>query len=213
MLVYINFIFLIKMNENILLKLNNQDLQYFKNYIHYLNKKINIDNFIGDCERTSNKNIITKIKTLLWSDNKIYDYNEPFLNLQHFEPMILSPNFKFSYRNYYLKFIGLVSPGKNIKINDFKRFYWKELRELIQDKVLLESEVLKDHLERLTSALEYWQKFVLIEEKNIEDLNWNLINGELKLLFGLPISKNNTKDLNEFLLRGFIEIESENLED
>lgn len=183
----------------LLIELNINEIQYFKKYLQTLNDKF-LDRTILDnyFEKLCLKNYDDMCKSLKFNmepsekigENEQFDIFNPSTKIK------LSPNFVTTERSYYLKYLtyltffkfGKKIKFKNLNVNNFEKYFGLKISN---------HELMAKHFERLIDVNKYFDALQLKEiEISIDDLWTN----DFETWLGIPISKNNSKEFNQFML-------------
>lgn len=199
-------------DDNILFDMNPNEIQYFKNFLKTINPDHDTEQLLKMFMKWNNFGILQKIKTLFWKEKEKIPFDVNFIEINgEYENLLLSPSYTISFKNNYLKYISVINPKILIDEKTFFEFYISEIEKCIYvpNKIRQNSFIL-EHAKQIYKAIQTWNEITnnSKNEDKLEDLNWNIEYLGEEWLFGIPISKKNSKNFNEFMLSGWSFLES-----
>ena len=194
-------------DDNILFDMNQNEIQYFKNFLRTINSNCDTEQLMKMFMRLNNFGILQKIKTLFWKPKDKIHYDVNFIEINgYYDNLLLSPNYTISFMNNYLKYISIVNPKIVIDEKTFFEFYIKEIEKCIYvPNNIRKNQFIIEHANQIYKAIQEWNNITnnSKNENKLEDLNWNTKYSGEEWLFGIPINKKNSKNFNEFMLNGW----------
>lgn len=199
-------------DDNILFDMNQNEIQYLKNFLKNINPECDTDQLLKMFMRWNNFGIVQKIKTLFWRPKNKIHFDVNYIEINNaYGNFLLSPNYTISFKNNYLKYISIINPKISVDEKTFFEFYIKEIEKCIYvPNKIRENDFIIEHCKQIYKAIQTWNSITnnSKNEQKLEDLNWNIEYLGENWLFGIPISEKNSKNFNEFMLGAWSFLES-----